>query len=253
MREPNGNIPSDFGPNVYFNKFILLLLIFSTITNGCISSERERLKRGVSRISCKASLTTIMISAGCPSDSSTLGERKRALSCQTVHQNCTEPANFRYHCVLNEYANQSIEVCAVATSIIGNVCAEFNKGGEFVQEHYTTPVNCSRCPFMYASSDAHQYQECYTNVKNDSSTSSSSKESVIEITQSTPFTSIISPLPDLDKTGTFWKILIVISVAIMIMIISAMVFFFIRIKKRHRNDHQEHQPSEAFALCNKNE
>lgn len=71
------------------------------------------------RISCKASLTTVMISAGCPSDPYTLGERKRALSCQTVHQNCTEPANFRYHCVLNEYANQSIEVCAVATSIIG--------------------------------------------------------------------------------------------------------------------------------------
>lgn len=39
---------------------------------------------------------------------------------------------------------------------LGNVCAEFNKGGEFVQEHYTTPVNCSRCPFMYASSDANQ-------------------------------------------------------------------------------------------------
>lgn len=42
------------------------------------------------------------------------------------------------------------------TIILGNVCAEFNKGGEFVQEHYTTPVPCTRCPFMYASSDAHQ-------------------------------------------------------------------------------------------------
>jgi hypothetical protein len=55
----------------------------------------------------------------CPTDRSTLEERKRALKCELESQTCTESYNFQYHCVMDEYAKHLVEICAVATKLIG--------------------------------------------------------------------------------------------------------------------------------------
>ena len=40
--------------------------------------------------------------------------RKEIKNCQAKakYQNCTDPTKFQYHCVLNEYGNALVEVCA---------------------------------------------------------------------------------------------------------------------------------------------
>lgn len=55
----------------------------------------------------------------CPTNQSALEERKNALKCEVESQNCTDPTNLKYHCVMNEYANHLVEVCAIATKIVG--------------------------------------------------------------------------------------------------------------------------------------
>ncbi|XP_062571141.1 uncharacterized protein LOC134233137 [Saccostrea cucullata] len=81
-----------------------------------------------------------------------------------MEQNCTEKTNFKYHCVLNEWGNRTVEVCAPETHIIGAACAEFNTGGQFIQEHYRSGVKCTTCPFLYMSTEAYKYKECYMNI-----------------------------------------------------------------------------------------
>ncbi|XP_062582381.1 uncharacterized protein LOC134244120 isoform X2 [Saccostrea cucullata] len=160
-----------------------------------------RIKRGsADRVSCMSSLPTIMIGRKCPKDESTFEERKQVLNCSYIPQNCTDPLKFQYHCVLNEYANRSVEVCAIPTRILGSVCAEFNIGGKFVQEHYTTPVPCSRCPFVYTSTDAYKYQECYRGIQNISSTTTvlSTYSVLISSTHPTGLQSTSSNIPELN-------------------------------------------------------
>lgn len=55
----------------------------------------------------------------CPMDQTALEERKKVLKCESKSQTCTESTNFQYHCVMNEYANQLVEVCAIPTKIVG--------------------------------------------------------------------------------------------------------------------------------------
>ena len=37
-----------------------------------------------------------------------------------IRQNCTKPENFKYHCVINSYRNETVEVCAAAKLTPGN-------------------------------------------------------------------------------------------------------------------------------------
>jgi hypothetical protein len=79
------------------------------------------------RFPCKESLSTLTVNTKCPKDGESFEKRKMTLNCESVRQNCTKPANFQYHCLLNEYANQSVEVCAIATNIIGKIKSKYWK------------------------------------------------------------------------------------------------------------------------------
>lgn len=50
----------------------------------------------------------------CPVNKTTLEKRIEEKKCKKFAylQNCTEPSNFLYHCVINEYGNATVEVCA---------------------------------------------------------------------------------------------------------------------------------------------
>nr|XP_022286559.1 uncharacterized protein LOC111099537 isoform X2 [Crassostrea virginica] len=66
--------------------------------------------------------------------------------------------SFLYHCVMNTWRNETVEVCALAIRIVGNVCPEYNVGGCRIQRSLE---NCSECPVSYSSSRSYLYKGCY--------------------------------------------------------------------------------------------
>lgn len=71
-----------------------------------------------------------------------------------------------YHCLINAFRNQLLEVC-VAGKIIFGYCAEFNEAGKVIQNHYSAPCEkvSPKCDKSYRSSDAYKYPGCYKLVK----------------------------------------------------------------------------------------
>lgn len=71
-----------------------------------------------------------------------------------------------YHCVINEFENALIEVCAPEYYIHG-FCTEYNVYGAVIQPHYH--LKCDTvdppCANRYISTDAYLYEGCYNVVR----------------------------------------------------------------------------------------
>lgn len=63
-------------------------------------------------------------------------ERKERKNCEAFaeRQNCTEPKEFSYHCVMNENEDALIEVCAPVYNILGKVDDVFFSRKNFSNE-----------------------------------------------------------------------------------------------------------------------
>lgn len=130
---------------------VLLLILFCVI-KVCICAK-----------SCAQSLMTKQYVSSCPQTKTAWDEAAARKNCSAVKQSCTSPDNFVYHCLANSYQSKLIEVCGVRTPITFPVCAEYNEGGNLVQENHFT--DCSGynppCPNRYPSTDAYKYPGCY--------------------------------------------------------------------------------------------
>lgn len=117
---------------------------------------------------CSYTPQTVGVVYSCPESKAELEKREREKNCSSIAniQNCTKPANFKYHCVMNEFENKLIEVCAAEFYIIG-FCAEYNMHGGVVQEHFDLECNDVKpnCPYRYKSTEAYLHKGCYANVK----------------------------------------------------------------------------------------
>lgn len=63
---------------------------------------------------CPFSRETVVRVDSCPMNKTAVERRKEIKNCQAKakYQNCTDLTKFQYHCVLNEYGNALVEVCA---------------------------------------------------------------------------------------------------------------------------------------------
>ncbi|XP_056014800.1 uncharacterized protein LOC130052800 [Ostrea edulis] len=129
-----------------------------TLPLFCVCNVEER--------RCNSSLHTQRVTDHCPRNEDEFERRDNKFNCSFYPQNCTSQSSFSYHCVPNAWRNASVEVCAIATTIVGSTCAEFNYGGKMVQEH--NKGKCSSCPFRYPSTEAYKYRECYSHEKDQS-------------------------------------------------------------------------------------
>ncbi|XP_048768874.1 uncharacterized protein LOC125675328 isoform X2 [Ostrea edulis] len=115
-------------------------------------------------MACEASRDTVKQVQKCPLNEDQWREAARRKKCEEIVQNCSGGHEFVYHCLINSWGNETVEVCALRANIIGN-CAEYNVLGAVVQDHYST--ECTQCPAVYPSDKAFLYQECYKLVKRD--------------------------------------------------------------------------------------
>ncbi|XP_062615709.1 uncharacterized protein LOC134277388 isoform X2 [Saccostrea cucullata] len=94
----------------------------------------------------------------------TMATRKK---CEDYNQSCTDSFKFMYHCVVNSYLNETIEVCAPSAFITG-YCCEFNAIGAVIQRNYD--ADCSNfssnpCTEPYFSYEGYKHPECYALVQ----------------------------------------------------------------------------------------
>ena len=62
---------------------------------------------------CPQSATSVSVINRCPMNSSEWNQRAIQKNCSMYPQTCRKP--LQYHCLLNPYGNESIEVCAPDT------------------------------------------------------------------------------------------------------------------------------------------
>ncbi|XP_078319125.1 uncharacterized protein LOC144620902 [Crassostrea virginica] len=140
------SVPDRRRPENMLMYFILMIFCVQTKANNpdtCIESAR-----------------TVTVVDSCPRTPKEFVNRISEKGCFNLEHNC---GSFEYHCVINEWKTEIIEVCAPSTIIVGNVCAEYNSGGRIIQRK--SDAKCKECPPVYSSAISYMYPECYTYVR----------------------------------------------------------------------------------------
>lgn len=82
-----------------------MILYIHTLQHPAIVSKGEQ---------CSASLPTVRVVQTCPQNEAELSRAQQQKKCEHLakYQKCTQPDKFKYHCLLNAFSNETIEVCA---------------------------------------------------------------------------------------------------------------------------------------------
>lgn len=118
--------------------------------------------------SCEVTRSTVQVVNGCPDSEESWREAAVRKNCDVHGKQCSEPERLVYHCVINLYINQMLELCAYAQNIVGGKCTSYSSSGNVIQENWST--DCSKfkenaCPLFYRSDVAYKYQGCYQLIK----------------------------------------------------------------------------------------
>nr|XP_022287269.1 uncharacterized protein LOC111099998 isoform X2 [Crassostrea virginica] len=118
--------------------------------------------------SCPVSRDTVQPVHNCPENEEDWREAAERKNCSQHANQCDDPDRLVYHCVINPFVNETLEVCAYPQNIVFGICAEYNRQWNVIQGNYQT--NCTRfwtkpCPVVYRSNSSFKYPGCYELVK----------------------------------------------------------------------------------------
>lgn len=68
--------------------------------------------------SCDVSRTTVQTVEDCPRSEERWREAAARKNCASYASQCSDPEKLEYHCVINPFLNQTLEVCAYAQNIV---------------------------------------------------------------------------------------------------------------------------------------
>lgn len=134
----------------------------------CIILHREAKTLVAGSNSCEVTRSTVQVVDRCPDSEERWREAAVRKKCDVHGKQCSEPERLVYHCVINLYINQMLELCAYAQNILGGKCTSYSSSGNVIQENWST--DCSKfkenaCPLFYRSNVAYKYQGCYQLIK----------------------------------------------------------------------------------------
>ncbi|XP_056013931.1 uncharacterized protein LOC125649582 [Ostrea edulis] len=133
--------------------------------------------------SCEASRGTVTKVYKCPGNETEWIEAAQRKNCTALAGACSEPARFVYHCALNPYVNETLEVCAYGRNIFLGRCTEYSILGNLIQESgESCRMFSNPCPVIYASSEAFKYQDCYALVQRPTTSQPTTSSSVQALT-----------------------------------------------------------------------
>ncbi|XP_061192214.1 uncharacterized protein LOC133200433 isoform X2 [Saccostrea echinata] len=195
---------------------------------------------------CPVSRQTMDIVSNCPTSESEWRTASQRKNCSAFASQCSDPDKFVYHCVINPFVNQTLEVCAYGKYIVLGYCAEYSYSGNIIQQNYDTDcskfTNSRPCPSGYHSTEAFKYPGCYQLTKKSTvqnpTTAPSVHTSDTNMLVSTQNTSIIEE-PGMEHVNDDWGYVIgVIIAAILVILIGIAVVIFVL--RRHRPRSKEH-------------
>lgn len=160
-------------------------------------------------------------------------------------KNCTGyqgNKTYVYHCVINEWANATVEVCAVKILVILRKCTEYNVGAKRLQGSgmRSCDKNNPLCPSVYNSTDAYKYKSCYNlsidseNKQNWSSESKSTRQ--LFISQNNP----------VEDGSEIWKMVIPLSIGVVVFIVLVIsLLAFVVHRRRIKQTYKDSQTGDT--------
>lgn len=118
--------------------------------------------------SCLISTSTVQVVESCPDDKQKWRAAAARKNCPAYANQCDEPDRLEYHCVINSFINETLEVCAYRQNIVFGHCTDYSISGNLIKQNSKT--NCTvfetkPCPLFYLSSEAYKYPGCYELTK----------------------------------------------------------------------------------------
>lgn len=89
----------------FFKQFIYIYIYLSQVSKAVSNS-------------CPVSRETVQIVDNCPDTEQKWREAAAKKNCAAYASNCSDPEKLVYHCVINAYVNQTLEVCAYSRIIV---------------------------------------------------------------------------------------------------------------------------------------
>lgn len=220
--------------------------------------------RRVANIKCPEAVKSVVRVESCPITKQDWEIAAKLKKCNeaAAQQNCSDADQFVYHCVINGFQNDTLEVCAPQRFIIG-FCTEFNVAGEVITTHKYAPCNKKNfpnCSEIYPSSEAYKYQGCYElvyskkrmhsaiNPTNKPSTSYES-ENDTRVKSSTAIPKDKTPDDPENKDTT--TIIAVVSVFALVVCIAIVIFFFNKKRKTRKSNDTSVDKEEQNSLIPK--
>lgn len=134
---------------------VLMLILHTSMTTLEASND-----------ACDVSGSTIQLVKNCPDSEEKWREAAARKNCAAYANQCSDPKRLVYHCLLNEYINQTLEVCAYAQNIVLGYCTYYS-GNRILPSFRASCKNFVKnpCPAVYRSTEAYKYQGCYELTK----------------------------------------------------------------------------------------
>lgn len=196
--------------------------------------------------SCSVSRSTVQAVDNCPDSEEKWRQAAARKNCAAHASSCSEPDRLVYHCLINSFVNQTLEVCAYSRIIVLGYCTEYSLGGNIVQQSFRatcTQFTENPCPLGYPSTDAYKYPGCYSLTKKTTATS----------TLSTTNATHMNNENETDGGSSKDFLLPVILVVVLLLIFPLIGTYFIYMwkkekysfcrKKDHRNIYEEESKS----------
>lgn len=168
---------------------------------------------------CQEAVNSVQIVESCPTLETEWAAAARKKNCSRIamQQDCSLVELFQYHCVVNGYRNETLEVCAPRRIIFGH-CVEFNVPGGVIQDQLSTPCNniFPKCDGIYESVTAYKYPDCYQLVYNNKS---------VSITTTIESIPNAEPIPNAESS---WDVLMIFTAAVIFTMVIISICLFRR-------------------------
>lgn len=209
--------------------------------------------------SCSISRYTVEIVDNCPDNESKWKAAAARKNCAAYASQCNKPEKLVYHCVLNTYANRTLEVCAYAQNIVLGFCTEYSAKENMIQQNFglfCLTFKKTPCPIFYRSDEAYKYIGCFQQARRVTTVNSSLKSiNVPGDVISVNTTSIIPFKTDVNvprkeqrttpNTAFIWKYL---GPVILIVLIISWVFLIFILLKMTQHKANSKAKSEAESI-----
>ncbi|XP_062599159.1 uncharacterized protein LOC134260618 [Saccostrea cucullata] len=197
-------------------------------------------------IACNDSLATVEPKQ-CPRNKAERDVAAAKKNCGSLKNTCR---SFEYHCVINEWMNGTIDVCAPSMIIQKGKCAEFSTGFKSIRINFLT--DCKKydppCPESYNSTEAYKYDGCYDMAiltPLPTTTFQMTTASGATVMENSSLTTVRggNDIPKESEANVSIILIVVVIVIFVIVVIIASVIIF-KMKRRRRSSYGDANESE---------